>query len=67
MNEAIRAEALAYMELVAAKAATLAIALKKDSLWPGELSEGIGEIQTALRECERRARPSGGSHEALVR
>jgi hypothetical protein len=64
MNAAMRVEALAYMELVAAKATTLAIALKKDSLWPGELSAGIGEIQTALRECEQRARPSGEPHEA---
>jgi hypothetical protein len=40
---------IAQLELVAAKAKSLAILIKESKLWEGELSSGLNEISNALK------------------
>lgn len=49
-------EAAMRLEVVAAKAAQLAHDLRAGALWPGELSEGLGDIREQLDKVKENRR-----------
>jgi hypothetical protein len=47
---------IANLELIAAKAKSMAIQAANGGFWPGELGQGLGEIHRALETCQQSAR-----------
>lgn len=45
-----------YLELIAAKAKTLADEVRRGAHWPGDLNKGLSEIQSTLQKAQSLSR-----------